>query len=200
MSTQNLFRWGGLALILTAVLFVIGGILAALDPEGGLSSPVVPLLYYLGTILAVPASIALYAAQRQQSGVLGFAGFLLAMFGAVLYSGPQIALVAGTSGAAGWHDVWGFAMGNVLLIGPAAFFIGLILLGLATGRGGVLPRWSGLLLAIGAFIWLVAYFLSFVPGLLTVASIITGAGLAWTGWAIRSVQKTETAAQPQPAI
>lgn len=199
MSTQDLFRWSGVALILTAVLFVIGGILVVVLPSGGVAGPAAPLVYYLGTIMAVLALIALYAAQRKQTGILGFAGFLLAVIGATLYSGPQLALLAGTSGAAGWHDVWGFAMGNVLLIGPAAFFIGMILLGIASMRGGVLPRWSGGLLAIGAFVWLIAYFLSAVPGLLTVASIITGAGMAWMGWALWS-GRTETALKTRPAV
>lgn len=194
MSKQDLFRWGGLALILTAVLFVIGGILVVVLPGGGVAGPAAPLVYYLGTITAVLALIALYAAQRQQSGVLGFAGFLLAVIGATLYSGPQLALLAGTSGAAGWHDVWGFAMGNVLLIGPAAFFIGMILLGIASMRGGVLPRWSGGLLVIGAFVWLIAYFLSAVPGLLTVASIITGAGMARMGYSLWARQPQEIVA------
>ena len=199
MSTQDLFRWGGLALILTAVLYIVGGILVVVLPAGGLATPAAPLVYYLGTITAVLALIALYTAQRQQTGILGFAGFLLAIIGATLYSGPQLALVAGTSGAAGWHDVWGLAMGNVLLIGPAAFFIGIILQGVASTRGGVLPRWSGVLLAIGAFVWLIAYFLSAVPGLLTVASLVTGVGMAWMGWALWSGQ-AETAMQTRPAV
>jgi hypothetical protein len=182
------------------VLFGAAGILAAFDPQGGLSHPIVSWLYYLGTVSAVPAIIAVYAFQWQQAGRLGFIGCLLAMIGAVLYSGPQMALVAGTSGAAGWHDVWAFAMGHVLLIGPGAFFIGLILLGAAVMRGAVLPSRAGLTLAVGSFIWLVAYVLSGVPGLLTIASLITGAGLAWIGWAMWSGRRRETALRQQPAL
>lgn len=181
MSTQKLVRWGGLALVLTAALFAAGGVLAATLPGGGLDGPLVSLLYYLGTVASIFAFTALYAAIRTQTGSLGFAGYALATAGAVLYSGPQFALVAGMSGAAGWHGVWGFAMGNVLLIGPAAFFIGMILLGVAARRVPTLPGWSGILLGVGASIWLVAYVLSTVPGLLTVSSLVAGAGLAWIG-------------------
>lgn len=178
---MNLYVWGGLALILAAALIAGGGVLAAIAPGGGLNGPLVPLLYYLGTVATVPAFAALYVAHAQGAGRLGVAGFLLATIGAVLYSGPQLALVAGTAGAAGWHDIWAFAMGNVLLIGPPAFFSGMILLGIASGRGGSVPSWPGRLLAIGAAIWLVAYVLSTVPGLLTVASVVTGAGMVWMG-------------------
>ena len=186
MGTQDLSRWGGLVLILTAVLFAGGGIFAAVLPGGGLESPAAPLMFYAGTVTAVVAFTALYAAPWKRSGTSGVAGLLLAVVGATLYSGPQLALVAKTFGAAGWHDVWGFAMGNVLLIGPPLFFIGMILLGAATARSGMFPPWSGRLLAIGAFIWLIAYVLSIVPGLLTLASLITGAGMAWLGWTLWS--------------
>ncbi|HSJ56772.1 MAG TPA: hypothetical protein VLC95_06310, partial [Anaerolineae bacterium] len=184
MSVATLLRLGGLVLILTAVLFAAGGVLAAVVPEGGLATPTVPLLYYLGTISAVLGVIALYTVLREQSGRLGFTGMVLATVGAVLYSGPLLSLLAGTSGATAWHEVWAFAMGNVLLAGPTAFFVGLILLGIATWRGRQLSRGSGLVLAVGAFVWLVAYFLSVVPGLLTVASLVTAAGLAWMGAAL----------------
>jgi hypothetical protein len=186
MSIHSLSRWGSVALIVTAVLFAVGGILVAVLPGGGLASPTAPLIYYLGTLTAVPAVIALYAAQRQQSGKVGFAGFLLGLVGAVMYSGPEFALLAGTAGAAGWHDVWGFAMGNILLIGPPAFFIGLGLLGIAATRGPVFPRWAGILLATGSFLWLIAFLLSMVPGLLTVANLIGSAGMAWIGWTLWS--------------
>jgi hypothetical protein len=186
MSTESLSRWGSVALIVTAVLFAAGGILVAVSPGGGLASPTAPLIYYLGTIAAIPAIVTLYAAQRPQSGKLGFAGFLLGVVGAAMYSGPELALLAGTAGAAGWHDVWGFAMGNVLLIGPPSFFIGLGLLGIATARGRVFPRWAGILLATGSFLWLIAFVLSMVPGLLTVANLVGSAGMAWIGWIIWS--------------
>jgi hypothetical protein len=67
-------------------------------------------------------------------------------------------------------------------------------------RSQVLPRWSGLLLAIGAFIWLGTYFLSVVPGLLTVASVVTGVGLAWAGWSLWLGRVKDLATSPQPAI
>lgn len=182
MSTATLFRWGGAALVGTAVAFLIGGVLVMVIPGGGLSHPAAAIAYYVGTVLAVPALTALYAAARQQAGRLGFAGYALGTLGAVIYSGPQLALVAGLLGGAGWHDVWGVAMGRfpVLLIGPPAFFLGMVLLGTAAFRGGVAWRVPAILLAAGALLWFFVYFLAF-PGGLTIASIVTAAAFAWIG-------------------
>lgn len=196
MEVRAAIRWGGIVCLITAILIAAGGILAAFSPSGGLDGPLVPFLYYLGTVFAVPSLVALFAARSRQYGSLGLVGFVLSILGAVLYSGPQLALLAGTSGAVGWHDVWGFAMGNVLLIGPIAFFVGMILMGWAAGRMDLWSGWPSRLLAIGALIWLVAYFLSVVPGLLTLASVITAAGLGWMGLLLwfRSAQTAEHSA------
>lgn len=184
MSAKALYRWGALALMVTATLFALGGIAVLVAPGGGLESPVPALLYYFGTVMAIPALTALYALQRRQAGRLGFVGFALGMLGGILYAGPQLALVAGTSDAApAWHEIWGFAMGRfpVLTLGGPAFFAGMMLLGAATARSGVLPATAGWLLLGGAALWLVAFILSVIPGLLTIASLVTAAGLAWAG-------------------
>lgn len=149
-------------------------------PDGELSNPVAPTLYYAGLILAVPAYITLYSAQSQSVGKLGFAGFVMTVFGSIIYSGPIFVLLAGTSGVATWHDVWGFAMGNVLPLGATIFLLGSILFGIATRRANAIPRHAGLLLSIGATIWLVAFYIP-VPFSLSIANVLTAAALIWMG-------------------
>lgn len=197
MNQYKDYRLAGIALLLTAGLLISGGIIV-LQPGGGLANPAAPMLYYLGTLSAIFAALGLYSVQFRETGRLGLSGMVLTILGAALYSGPQLALIASTFGAAGWHDVWGFAMGNVLLVGPTAFFLGMVLLGIATQRSGVLSRGSGVTLAFGAGLWLAAYFLSVVPGLLTLASVVTGVGLAWAGLFIIS-RGRQASAQPVPA-
>ena len=180
MSTQTLYRWGAISIIVTALLFAAAAIAVIVIPDGGLSNPVAPTLYYAGLILAVPAYITLYSAQSQSVGKLGFAGFVMTVFGSIMYSGPIFVLLAGTSGVATWHDVWGFAMGNVLPLGATIFLIGSILFGIATRRANVFPRNAGLLLSIGAAIWLVVFYIP-VPFSLSIANILTAAALIWMG-------------------
>lgn len=185
MSHQTLYRSSSLMMITAAILLILGGILALVLPDGGLSSPAAPLAYYLGLIVSVFASAGLFWVQASRMSRLGFAGLLMAVAGAVIYSGPAFVLAAGTLGVSTWHDVWGFAMGNVLLLGPTLFFLGLIFLGIATRKAGVFARWIGISLTTGGAIWLVAFF-SGLPFTLTIGSLATGVGLLAAGIALVS--------------
>lgn len=178
MSTQTLYKWGAITTIVTALVFTAAAIAVAIVPDGGLANPVAPTLYYLGLILSVPTYTTIYSAQAKLAGKLGFAGFGMSTIGSILYSGPAYVLVAGTSGVETWHDVWGFAMGNVLPLGASIFLIGSILLGVATMRAKVFSRNAGLMLVIGSFLWLVAFYIP-IPYLLSIANLTSAAGLSW---------------------
>lgn len=197
MSPNSLHRWQGAAILLNAILLVAAGILVAVIPEGGLASPAAPLLYYLALVSAVFGSLSLYTLQMARAGRLGFTGFVLATTGAVAYSAPVYALLAGTSGVATWHDLWFFAMRGSLPLGATLYFLGSLLLSAATLRAGIFPRWSGWALVVGFAIWLVAFYLSVVPGLLTLGSLITGVGMA--GVAVPILVQRAAATQVQPA-
>lgn len=191
MSTQTLYRWGALSVILTALLFAAAAIAVIVVPDGGLSNPVAPILYYAGLILAVPAYLTLYSAQSQYAGKLGFTGFVMAVVGSIMYSGPAFVLIAGTSGVATWHDVWGFAMGNVLPLGATIFLIGSILFGIATRRANVFSRNAGLLLIMGASVWLIAFFTA-LPFSLSIANVLTASALSWMGTSLYSRNQPNT--------
>lgn len=189
MSTQTLNRWGAAVIIVTALLFVVAAIALIVIPEGGLANPVAPTLYYAGLILTVPTYMAIYAAQSQSAGKLGFAGFVMAIIGSIMYSGPNFILIAGTSGVATWHDLWGFSMGNVLPLGATLFLIGSIMFGIATRRAGVFPSGAGMLLAISSFLWLIAFYIP-IPFLLSLANLLHATALVWIGFALLPRQGT----------
>lgn len=189
MPIQALVRSGGLVSMATGLLFAIGGILAAVMPEGGLSSPLVPLVYYMGLVLSTLAFMGIYFPQAGETGRMGLGAFLLAFLGAVLYSAPIYTLVAGTSGVQEWHSIWAFAMGNVLSLGGTIFLLGMLLLGIVSGRAAVFPRWSGILLAAGAALWFLAFWgLSF---LLMPANLVTAVGMFWMGWSLYASARLE---------
>ena len=77
------------------------------------------------------------------------------------------------------------ARAPVIPVGGAMFLIGLALLGVATARGGRFPRLAGILLAVGAAAWLLAFFLSmagaFFAALLPIGSALVAAAFAWGG-------------------
>lgn len=179
MTTNSFFRIGGLILIATGFFFGIAGILTAILPDGGLSSPAASITYYVGLILSTLAFIGIYSPQAAQSGKTGFLGFALAFFGAIFYSAPVYTLVAGTSGVREWHSVWEFAMGNILSLGATIFLLGMILLAVVTIRNSIYPRWAGILLGAGAFLWLIAFWgLSF---LLLPANLMVAISMIWMG-------------------
>lgn len=194
MSTQTLNRWGAIVTILTAAMFVAAAIALIVIPDGGLSNPLAPTLYYIGLILIVPAYMALYAAQSQSAGKLGFAGWVMSVIGSIVYSGPIFVLMAGTSGVSTWHDLWGFSMGNVLPLGASTLLIGSIMFGIATRRARVFPRNAGLLLAVGSFLWLIAFYLP-IPFLLSLANLLIAAALAWMGVILFPKERLSTAQQ-----
>jgi hypothetical protein len=104
--------------------------------------------------------VGLYVCQAKQSGRLGLAGFMLAFIGTLLvlltgYYGFMLPLLASEAP---------LVLARVLNYGPVAalggltvltFFPGLMIFGLATMRSRVLPRRGGLLLIIGAPLFLI---------------------------------------------
>ena len=76
----------------------------------------------------------------------------------------------------------------VIFTGLAAvgFMTGFVILGIAVTKSGAFPRWSGILIAVGAPVHLLGFGVAQLgsPALWFVAilgSLILGAGLAWCG-------------------
>ena len=183
MSPQ-LFRFGGVLLMASALLFAVGGILVLASPIGGLDNPAPGLTYYLGLVLAAPAYAAWYAALGDRAGRVGAVGFVLGAMGAVGYGTAAFLVLPLAAGVEAAHDVWVYAMGTVpvLPIGALAFFTGSILLGVATMRHPEMDRWAGILTVTGFAIWTVAFFAPpALAWLLTVANLVGGWGLMRIG-------------------
>ncbi|HEX6127422.1 MAG TPA: hypothetical protein VF071_00170 [Candidatus Limnocylindria bacterium] len=187
--TLPYFRYGGALLIASALLFAIGGVLVLLSPIGGLDNPAPGLTYYLGLVLAAPAYAAWYAALGERAGWAGGLGFVLGAMGAVGYGTAAFLVLPLAGGVEAAHDVWLYAMATVpvLPIGALAFFIGSILLGVASMRSPGMDRWAGTAVVAGFAAWTVAFFAPpDLAWLLTVANLVGGAGMAWIGWSIWS--------------
>ncbi len=195
MKTQTLIRWGGLVTIAAAILLVIGAL-------GSLNGRTVVGQWFsiAGFVVLVFALMALYAAQAERSGVLGLVGFVLTVLGATLIPIFQFSALARVAGVDPERKVVQFFNSTPLgLIGPLGFALGLIVLGIATFRAGVLPRWAGLLLSVGA----VLSFLGGDSGIFLIAGLVgvlaVSLGLAWMGWALWS-GKGEMVVPPKPAM
>ena len=200
MSSVTLYRASGLALLLGAVLFIVGSILSFAG------APLTPLwlvmtgVWISGMVLQLLGMPGIVARQAKQSGWLGFVGFLLTFLGWFLLTGFYVVddLILSP-----WLDAlaphvyaqWFVnpAVGVSIHVANSLLGVGGMLLGIATTRAGVLPRWAGLLL-IAAVVGLG----SFVIGNLTSVAVgLIVLGLGWMGYALLTA-KGEAQAIPQP--
>jgi hypothetical protein len=148
----SLVRWGALAALVSGVLWIVGGLLHLAypqDPPGALGH----FLNYLGTAIFSGAYlgmlgglVGLHARQVESYGRLGTVGFFLAFAGAALaFVGQATSGIFPQNGALGWlfSDP-----GYAFLAGILLMSLGLVLLGVATLRARVLPRWCGIGLVV----------------------------------------------------
>jgi hypothetical protein len=163
-------------------------------------------LFTAAYVLAPLALAAIYGTQARQSGWLGAVGFVLAFAGtlvSILVAFMWLAILTRNAAA---HD----ALMAIVAAVPGAVFLaygqmlGIVLLGIATARAGVFPRWAGLLVATGM---LVAIPSEVAPGTLLVlwpiGTAIMSAGIGWMGCQlIKGSGESEAARAPvglQPA-
>ena len=190
MSSANLVRLGGgLASAAAGVLLVAGHVLnLGGDPEYG--TVLGASLVLTAHLLLVFALVALYAAQAEQSGLPGSLGMVLGVAGTTLVSGVVLVEIAGASGAEVDAVLASGVSGALSALGGLAFFIGLILFGIATMRAGVLPRRAGLLLIVGDVVFGAGDFSgSAAPIVFVLGALITCAGFVWLGLMLLSARQ-----------
>jgi hypothetical protein len=146
-------------------------------------------LSYLLVLLGLPG---LYGAESARMGRLGLVGFLLAFTGTMLVAvsgnfGFLAPVLAAKSPAT--IDAINLYPPEVALDAVAfvGFVVGFILFGMAMVKTATLPRFSGLLVALGAPIQVFGFGLAQTvsPALWSLAvlgSVALGVGLAWPGY------------------
>ncbi len=142
--------------------------------------------------------VGLYASRKDELGVLGAAGFIVAFVGSVFAVGsfwsgafivPALAEEAPALVEAGPPALVLFAD----ITASALLTIGWVLLGWAFLRSRVYPRWAAVLLMVGAVI-------AFFPITFSLAPF--GVAVAWVGFSLLSGRVGESGAastQPQQA-
>jgi hypothetical protein len=197
MKTTNLIRWNALAALASGVLWVIGGILTLAYPQAPPDMLGTRLPNYLGTFVfsaaylgVLGAFIGLRARQVDSYGNLGEAGFYLAFVGAALLMVAQAssAIFAENGTLLGWLlDDPGYGF----MVAINLHLAGLVVLGVATLRARVLPRWCGLAL-IGVVV------VSIFGAIVSVGLAFVAVGLLWVaiGYALWQ-ERTFSVVQPQ---
>ena len=197
MSSANLVRWSGVALLIAGTLVAVTTPFHpddAADPNAVTTNVwvIVHSLYVPAFILTMFGLVGLYARQAEHAGVLGLIGFILAFIGSSLFlvvvvlEASVVPVIAADPAGQILLDpagpLFGGELGPILLMGQAAFALGFVLTGIATVRADVLPRWPGVLLLIGAPL---AAFWPPLPHLVGVTGgVLFGLGYAWLGYAM----------------
>lgn len=198
MSYSKLMRWSGLAALLGGALFVVLDILESIlfgnQPysEAAASGTwvIVQAAYILVFMLVGLGLIGLYIFHAQQAGPLGLVAFLLAFIGGMLATGAAWSEAFWSAWLAGSApEILSTDPSGVLLAGAVltivVFTLGWLLFGIASLRGGFLPRGSAALLIIGILLYLVGSLLE-----LPFAGVIFGAAVGWMGYALWSRSDT----------
>jgi hypothetical protein len=198
MTSSRVIRWSGLALLLAGLLIAIPMLFhpSDADPQAVLNSAWVPVhsLLLAGALVTLFGLIGLYGAQAEAVGTLGLIGFILTFVGIALVVAVLIleafvipVIAANTAGQALLDPagpLFGGTLGLIFLVMGVSQALGFILLGFATARAAVLPRWAGVLLLLGGPL------LAFTPPLPqlvgTIGGVLMGASFVWLGYAIWS--------------
>lgn len=193
MSSSNLFRWSGLAVILAGVLLPIPWILEFV--VGSPRSILTSTLEFVATILFVFGLMGIYGLQIEESGVYGFLGFLLIISSNCIILGQT------------WLPEAGQLVGVAGVLGPLGGITGLpgyILLGIGSWKANKLPRWTAVMWPLGWVVSLIGMGLT-IPGfvfgetLAVIGIVVLGIGLVGAGVNLWSV-KGEPTRQPEAAI
>jgi hypothetical protein len=158
MSSSKRVRWGGILAVVAGLAYIVLVLVSpAVLPQLAFFGPFPSLgtLLFPVTVFGRLAGIAgLHALQRDRYGGLGAVGALVAFVGVaielIVVVGVRLLIDEGTS-----VGLWQFL--PLALIGLAGYvsFVGLVLLGVATLRTRLLPRWFGVLLIFGLpVVWL----------------------------------------------
>jgi hypothetical protein len=167
MPSASLLRWGGLASVLGAIFVALFFVFHAGggDPPTVIEATTTPYsaehtLGVLGFLLILFGVPALYLVQREASGKLGFIGFVLAFAGnalilAVIYVDAYYVPVLASVAPQTLADTGALNTPPLVLtlaIPGILWGVGFIIFAIATLRAGVLPRWSAVVLLVGAVV------------------------------------------------
>lgn len=213
ITSSKLIRWAGLAAMGAGLLYVAIQTIHPPDILSSVTTSAWATVHYMGVAMGLLGLIGItgiYARQVKEAGWLGLAGYLLfSLFYAVTIAFqfaeafilPRLAAEAPVfvegflgiaSGSASEINLGALAT-IYTLTGFAGYMLGGLLFGIATLRAGILPRWAGGLLAVGAASVLAGALLP--HPLDRILAVPVGLALAWLGfalWTERREQVSET--------
>jgi hypothetical protein len=131
MSNEQLIRWGGVAAILAGALRTAASFWPSTEPGVALE-----VSYLVIDLLILFGILAIYGFQSEQIGPVGVLGFLLAVIGTAIITGPD-----GKIGPV-----------NMYAAGSLFLGIGLVFLSVGSWTARTLPRWVAMLWVVSTVV------------------------------------------------
>lgn len=210
ITSSSLIRWAGLSAVVAGVIFA--GIQPIHPPDvvssvGGTTWAIITPLKTVMCLLMLIGVTGIYARQVTRVGLLGLIGYLI--FGlawAITYADvfaetvilPSLAAAAPQfvdsmlgigAGRASPVDLGAFP--TLFMLSGGLYMLGGLLLGIATFRAGILPRWASGLMATTAFLTPAAAVLP--HQFQRLAAVPMGVALAGLGYALWSERRAKVA-------
>jgi hypothetical protein len=172
MNTSTLYKFGSASVIFSGIVNIFADFLPIEYTR---------LLNFAGVTAGILGFVAVYLYQRNESGSLGFVGYLMAMLGFVgiagflfvdafvfpyLNTNQQEALVNGQTGFA-------------IFISVIVYVAGVILFNVASLRSNVYPKIASIIWVLGVIPTLAA--LALPAFVLTISEIMASVGILWIG-------------------
>jgi hypothetical protein len=137
MATSGLIRWGAIGLMLGGVMWVVLGLSALVGYLQAIPGREDVALFVVALLLTAAGLVALHTLQNDSYGLLGRAGFYIALAAVAARILGAVVFLAGSS-----------ALEWISLPGTLGMLVGFVLYGVATVQARVLPRWYGLALIV----------------------------------------------------
>lgn len=217
ITAAKLIRWTGLAAVVAGIIFAGIQPIHPPDVRASVTTGAWAIITPLKTamcLLFLLGIAGIYARQVHKAGWLGLAGFLLFSLSWALMTGFVFAeafvmpLLAPTTMAPQFVDGYlGIVNGHPTAANLGAlpalyalvgilYMLGGLLLGIATLRAGILPRWAAGLLAVTAVVTPAAALLPHATQ--RYAAVPMGVALAWLGYALWSERRAHASESVEP--
>jgi hypothetical protein len=137
MASLDLIRWGAIGLMLGGVMWLALGLSALVGYLQAIPGREDVVLFVAALLLTAAGLVGLHTLQRGSYGLLGQAGFYIALTAVTARILGAVVFLVGSS-----------ALEWISFPGTLGMLVGFMLYGVATLRARVLPRWYGLALIV----------------------------------------------------
>ena len=178
MKTTSLFRLGGIAVLLPAILYGINSLIHFLS--GQEPTALVFWIAIFADAFFVLGLGALFARQSQRGGILGLVGYVILVWARMYFAASDavsLGVLAGVISNEEIAQVPSYALSSPIM--PWVWAAGLVIFGISIYRAQVFPKYAGALLVLVGLLQPLTGPLAFARPIYALCYFVAW---AWLGW------------------